>query len=289
MMRMTALLLFFLPISLAAQAEQLVPAGSVMQCMVSDKVSSKVTKIGDPILCQVSRTEMYGRSVLPYGSYLVGHFEEYKDPGHFVGKGWMELRFDRIVVGNDTVIPITTRVIATSEKNTVDGDGKIHGTGHAVRDTVEWMIPVLWPIDLINLPRRGPTPVLKPETRLTLKLMDDVGIPTKTEVQNQPELISRFNYSDPTPPVAQQAAPIEHAYVQPAPVQQQAYAPVERAYAQPSPTVVVVQAPAPVVQQQPQVIVQQSAPPVYGYRPPAPYAYPPVYGYPMPYRYYRPY
>ena len=286
MKRILATLLLVLPGSLAAWAVQLIPAGSVMQCMISEpNVSSKTMHVGDPVLCQVSRTELYGRSVFPYGSYLVGHFEDYKDPGHFVGKGWMELRFDRMVVGNDTVIPISSRVVANSGKNPVDRDGKILGTGHPVRDTVEWMIPVLWPIDLINLPRRGPYPVLKPETRLTVKVLDDFGIPTKTEVQHQPEMISRYNYADPTPaeqPV-QQPAPIQREYPQQpyaAPVQQQSYA-------QPNPTVVVVQAQAPAP-----TIIQQAAPVVRQPRPVAIYGYPPppVYGYPpTPYAYYRPY
>jgi hypothetical protein len=281
MKRILASLLLILPISIAG-AEQLIPAGSSMQCMVSDKISSKTVHLGDAILCQVSHVEMYGRSVFPYGSYLVGHFEDYKDPGHFVGKGWMELRFDRIVVGNDTVIPISTRVIASSGKNPVDMNGRIVGTGHATRDTVEWLIPVLWPLDLINLPRRGPYPVLKPETRLTVKLLDDVGIPTKSEVQHQPEMISRFNYADPTPAVQQQPAPVERSYPQPV---QQSYAP---AYPQQNPSVVVVQAQAPAptyIQQPAPVIVQQPRPVVYGYPPP-----PPPYGYyPTPYGYYRPY
>ncbi len=280
-----------LPTSLTANAEQLIPAGSVMQCMVSDKISSKVTHIGDPVLCQVSHTELHGRSVFPYGSYMVGHFEDYKDPGHFVGKGWLELKFDHLVVGNDTVIPISTRVIAESGKNPVDGEGRILGTGHATRDTIEWLIPVLWPIDLINLPRRGPYPVLKPETRLTVKVLDDIGIPTKSEVQHLPEMISRFNYSDPTPAVqqpVQQPAPIQREYPQPV---QQSYAPppqyaqpVQQAYAQPSPTVVVVQgqAPAPTYIQQPAPVVVNR--PVYAYPPPPAYLYPPPgYGYYRPY------
>ena len=285
MKRILAALLLVLPGSLSTWAVQLIPAGSVMQCMISEpNVSSKTMHIGDPVLCQVSRTELYGRSVFPYGSYLVGHFEDYKDPGHFVGKGWMELRFDRMVVGNDTVIPIASRVVANSGKNPVDRDGKILGTGHAVRDTVEWMIPVLWPIDLINLPRRGPYPVLKPETRLTVKVLDDFGIPTKTEVQHQPEMISRYNYADPTPaqPPVQQAAPIQREY------SQQSYAaPVQQSYAQPNPTVVVVQAQAPAP-----TIIQQAAPVVRQPRPVAVYSYlpPPAYGYPPPpYAYYRPY
>ena len=162
------------------------------------------------------------------------------------------------------------RVVSTSEKNGVDKEGRIHGTGHPVADTVEWLIPVLWPIDLINLPRRGPYPTLKPETRLTLKVLDDFGIPTASEVQRQPELVNRYNYAP-----EQEPAPIERSYAppvqQPAPVQQ-SYAP------QPNPTVVVVQAASPMVIQQPApVVVQQRVPVAYGYPPPPPYyAYPPV-------------
>jgi hypothetical protein len=288
---LSALLLLLLPASFAAApAEQMIPAGSVMQCTVSDKISSKTTNVGDPILCQVSHTELHGRSVFPYGSYLVGNFEEYKDPGHLVGRGWMELKFDRIVVGNDTVIPISARVIQTSEKYPVDSQGRIHGTGHPVRDTVEWMIPVLWPIDLINLPRRGPRPVLKPETRLTIKLLDDVGFPTRDEVQHLPELVSRFNYSDPNPSAGQQdqtqqPAPIERQQPQsyaPPPAYQQ---PVQQAYAQPSnPTVIVVQAPSPTYIQQPSPTIVQQAPAPIVFNP-APAYYPAPYYRPMPYPY----
>ncbi len=188
----------------------------------------------------------------------------------------MELKFDRMVVGNDTVIPIASRVVATSGKNPVDREGKIHGTGHAVRDTVEWMVPVLWPIDLINLPRRGPVPELKAETRLTVLVLNDFGIPTKNEVQHQPEMISKYNYAD-NEPTQQAAAPIERAYPE-----QQA-APVQQTYAQqPTPMVIVVQAPAPTIIQQ---AAPQPAPVIYGYPPPVAYAYPPppppgAYAYP---------
>ena len=93
--------------------EQLIPAGSLVQCTVSEpKLSSKTTAIGDPVLCQLGHSERYGRSVLPVNSYLVGRFEDYKDPGHFVGKGWMELRFDRMVIEPNTVIPVDARVVA---------------------------------------------------------------------------------------------------------------------------------------------------------------------------------
>ena len=224
-----ATLLLVLSASLVARAEQLIPAGSVVQCMVSEPhLSSKTEHVGDPVLCQLSHSEMYGRFVFPLWG-LPGRdyrFEDYKDPGHFVGKGWIELKFDRMIVGNDTVIPISTRVVATSAKYPVDLDGKIHGTGHPVRDTIEWMIPILWPIDLVNLPRRGPYPELKAETRLTVMVLNDFGIPTKNEVQHQPEMISKYNYAD-NEPQQQAAAPIERGYPQ------QQMAPIQQPYAQP--------------------------------------------------------
>jgi hypothetical protein len=257
-----SLLLLVLPFK-ALIAENLVPAGSLIQCTVSEpKLSSKTASVGDPVLCQVSHVEVYGRSVFPYHSYMVGRFEDYKDPGHFVGKGWMELKFDRMIVQPDQVIPIEARVVAVPGYN-VDHDGRILGKGHAVRDTVEWMVPVLWPIDLLNLPRRGPRPVLKEETRLTLKVMDDIGVP---QIQQQEHDEYGFAHRTPTSyeapaasapaPAAAPAAPlpqpIAYSYVPPAPtVIQVQSAPT------PPPTVVQVQSPPPA----PAVVQVQSAPP----------------------------
>lgn len=209
--------------------EQMIPAGSMIQCTVSEpKLSSKTTDVGDPVLCQVGHVELYGRSVLPYGSYLEGRFEDYKDPGHLVGKGWMELKFDRMFIPPGQVIPVSAKVVYVP-KYPVDKQGRIHGKGHPVRDTVEWLIPVLWPIDLINLPRRGPRPVLKPETRLTLKIMDDFGIPMPEQMgyqqQYQPYNAPRDQYGftprqapmNYTPPVATPAPVYEQMnYRQPA-------------------------------------------------------------------------
>ncbi len=286
------LLLLAAPVS--ALADQLVPAGSVISCMIAEgKISSKTQNIGDPVMCQLSHTEKFGRNSFPYGSYLIGQFAEYKDPGHFVGKGWMELKFDRLVVQPDTVVPISARVVATTSKYPVDKEGRIHGTGHPTRDTVEWLIPVLWPIDLINLPRRGPTPVLPAETKLTLKVLDDFGIPTPMEnAVRTPALVSRTTPDEPTYQSYREPAPVERNYA-PQPVQQSyapqpqpqyqpmQYAPVQQAQA---PQVYIIQQPAPViVQQQQPVIVQQ--PVVYHYPPPPP----PMYVYPYGPRYYRGY
>ncbi len=289
--RILSLIALALPIS--AMADQLVPAGSIISCTVSEKVSSKTLHVGDPVMCTLGHTEQYGRSQFPYGAYLMGHFSEYKDPGHFVGKGYMVLDFDRMIVQPDTIVPINARVVQDSAKLPVDADGKIHGKGHPVKDTVTWLIPVLWPIDLINLPRRGPTPTLKPETRLTLRVMDDFGIPTPMEdAVRKPALIARQTPDEPTYESYRPQAPIER---QP----QYAPQPQYQAYAQPSsPVVVNLVQPAPqqqpiIIQQAPQqqpvyiqqqapqqpVIVQQAPPVVYNNYPPPPPRY-------APYRYY---
>lgn len=208
-----SLLLSLVPLAFLAApitgfaAEQLIPAGSLIQCTVNEpKLSSKTTAIGDPILCQVSRSEVYGRAGIPYGSYLVGQFQDYKDPGHFYGKGWMELSFDRIVMQPNTVIPLSAKVVYVPNYP-VDRDGRIRGKGHTTRDIVEWCIPVLWPIDVLTLPRRGPKPVLKAETRLTLKIMDDVTVPV-------PDQMPMYN---PSPYGFSQRPPVSYAPPPPAP------------------------------------------------------------------------
>lgn len=254
--RFISLLCLSLPVA-AYAADQLIPAGSLLTCSVSEgRISSKTTAIGDPVLCTLNPVEKYGRSVLPYGSYMEGRFEDYRDPGHFVGKGWMQLTFDRMIIGN-RVLPVSAKVVQVP-KYRVDQQGRILGNGHPVRDTIEWLIPVLWPIDLINLPRRGPRPVLKPETRLTLEVMDDLGIPDlepQYPQQQQAAMIER------QPPPQQQQAPVIYQNFQqapaPAPAQQVVY---EQPYY------------APPIVVRPRVI--------YGYPPPPP----PPYGY----RYYGP-
>jgi len=115
------------------------------------------------------------RQAFPRGSYLVGHLEASKEPGHFFGKGYLKLQFDRIGLPSGD-LPLEAKVIATRGYR-VDREGKIDGKGHAKRDIVEWLLPTVWPWKVIMLPARGPRPKLKGESTLSLRLMDDVQIP----------------------------------------------------------------------------------------------------------------
>lgn len=119
----------------------------------------------------------------------------------------MELKFDRMFIPPGQIIPISAKVVCVP-KFPVDKQGRIRGKGHPVRDTVEWMIPVLWPVDLINLPRRGPRPVLKAETRLTLKIMDDFGVP-------DPNVYSQQYYQAPRDQYGYSQRPAPMSYDQP--------------------------------------------------------------------------
>lgn len=249
---LVVLSLLLAPQLFADAGQRLIPAGSLVSCTTGDsKISSKTTAVGDPVLCKVEHRR--GDFMLPYGAYLGGEFTEAKDPGHFVGKGWMELSFDRIYLG-DNVYPIDAKVVDVPGYG-IDKDGHILGKGHAVRDTVLWMIPILWPIDLIELPRRGPRPTLKAETALTLRVMEDIQIPNGTEPQRDPYgLIPRGNQSyapEPAAPVQpEQPAPQMSYNQQPAPQPQYAplpqYAPQPQ-YVQPAPPPVMAYAvPAPV-------------------------------------------
>jgi hypothetical protein len=164
-------------LSLGASARDVVlPAGTLLQCTLNEpNFSSATADVGDPVLCHLRSVTEFGQQAFPRGSYLVGHLEAAKDPGHFWGKGYLKLQFDRIGLPSGD-LPLEAKVIAIRGYK-VDKQGDIDGKGHLKRDIVEWMIPPLWPWKVIMLPARGPRPTLKGETVLSMRLMDDVDIP----------------------------------------------------------------------------------------------------------------
>jgi hypothetical protein len=160
----------------AGAREVVLPAGTLLQCTLNEpNFSSATAAVGDPVLCHLHGVVEFGQQAFPRGSYLVGHLASAKDPGHFVGKGYLQLQFDRIGLPTGD-LPLETKVIATNGYK-VDKEGKIDGKGHAKRDIAEWLFPPLWPWKVIMLPARGPRPQLKGESAITLRLMDDVEIP----------------------------------------------------------------------------------------------------------------
>jgi hypothetical protein len=169
----------------ASAREMVLPAGTLLKCTMDEpNFSSSTVAVGDPVLCHLHSVTEFGQQTFPRGSYLVGHLESAQDPGHFWGKGYMKLMFDRIGMPQGDM-PLDAKVIATRGYK-VNKDGDIRGKGHARRDIVEWMLPPLWPWKIIMLPARGPRPTLKGESQLTLRLMDDVQIP-QVQASNGPD------------------------------------------------------------------------------------------------------
>jgi hypothetical protein len=163
-----------------------VPAGTLLECTLSEpKFSSATTSVGDPFLCYPRNLQEFGQPVFPRGAYLVGHLEDAKEPGHFVGKGFLKMTMDRIGLPA-TDIPVRAKVIAVAGYK-VDKDGKVIGHGHPTRDVVEWMLPPLWPWKVLTLPAKGPRPTLKGEVRIILRVMDDFVVPQQVAGNLQPE------------------------------------------------------------------------------------------------------
>jgi hypothetical protein len=171
----------------------LVPAGTLLRCTMNEpNFSSATAQVGDPALCHLASLQQFGRNVFPRGAFMSGRLEADKDPGHFFGKGYMKIVFDRIGTPNVDVA-VDTKVIA-SHGYPVNKEGAIKGKGHAKRDAIEWMFPPLWPWKVLMLPARGPRPALKGEQTLTLRLMEDITIPRTG---------AAYNSRDWRPPYAQ--------------------------------------------------------------------------------------
>jgi len=192
------LTLTLLTFTLSASAREMVlPAGTILRCTLDEpNFSSATVAIGDPVLCRLHSMTEFGRQAFPRGSYLIGHLEAAQDPGHFWGKGFLKIQFDRIGLP-DGDMPLDAKVIGTRGYK-VDKYGDIDGKGHAKRDVVEWMIPPLWPWKIIMLPARGPRPTLKGESQLTLRLMDDVQMPQVSQTFGPDWHFFGHPYNDPS-------------------------------------------------------------------------------------------
>lgn len=187
------------PAANANAQSTLIPAGTLLHCTIDDStISPKTAEVGDPVLCHLNQFTEFGRAAFPRGSYLAGHLEAAKQPGHFIGKGYLNIVFDHIGLPN-TDSDLNARIVAAQGQH-VDKQGDILGHGHAKRDMIEWAIPPLWPWKIITLPARGPQPKLKSEQMVTLKVMQDVELPRLTAYvpsSPSPSQYPASHYGDP--------------------------------------------------------------------------------------------
>ncbi|HKW16391.1 MAG TPA: hypothetical protein VJO35_02665 [Terriglobales bacterium] len=164
-------------VTAGAATRDLIPAGTLLHCTMDEvNFSPKTAQVGDPVLCNLGPLGAFGHSIFPRGAELSGHLQDYKAPGHFWGKGWMAIEFDRMILPGANVLPLSAKIVGAPH-NKVDAHGDIKGKGHPTRDAILWAVPIFWPIKVLTLPARGPYPTLKGENRLTLRLMEDVEVP----------------------------------------------------------------------------------------------------------------
>jgi len=139
-----------------------VPAGTLLRCTLDEpNFSSATADIGDPVICHLNNLREFGQNAFPRGSYLGGHLEADKEPGHFVGKGYLKLNSTASV--SPIRCPVPSKVIAARDtKWIVAGtlwarprDARHRGMAHS--SAMAWKI--------LMLPARGPRPTLKAKSR----------------------------------------------------------------------------------------------------------------------------
>jgi len=151
-------------------------AGNLIYCTINESnFSARTAQIGDPVVCHARPLREFGCSGFPRGTQLAGRLVGYRNPGRFFGRGWMKLEFDRLVLPNAEAT-IAAKVVSV-EGFEVDREGRILSRSHPKRNAVGWMIPILWPVKILTLPLRGPTPALRGEKTIALRLLDDLRIP----------------------------------------------------------------------------------------------------------------
>jgi len=115
--------------------------------------------------------------MLSPGKLPRGHLEADKEPGHFVGKGYLKLEFDRIG------FPI--RISPFPAKSSLPRDTKwiVAGTSWAAatRRETPWNGSFLrCGLEDPNAAGRAPRPTMKGEEQITVRLMDDYPNPSLT-------------------------------------------------------------------------------------------------------------
>ncbi len=168
-----------LSFTLTAKAQDLtiVRAGELVRCTLEEpNLSSATADVGEPVACYLIPFREFAYSVFPRGSFLSGRVSDYREPGRLVGKGWIVLSFDRLILGSKEEVAISAKVVSL-RKFKVDTQGRILGNGHPRRDALAWSLPIFWPSQLIRLPGRGPRPTLKGENSVVVRMLDDVVVP----------------------------------------------------------------------------------------------------------------
>ena len=127
---------FTFAVALRAESTDFLPAGTLLSCTMDEpNFSSKTAEVGDPVLCYLGMTTVYGRTMFPRGASVGGHLEDDKNPGHFFGKGSLTLEFDRLILPGEGILPFAGKVIAVPHYRS---RRMARSTARAMRSAMPW-------------------------------------------------------------------------------------------------------------------------------------------------------
>lgn len=161
-----------------ADKEFVLPPGTTIDLRAGEGLTTKAVSIDEPIIFEVDypiRAFRVGPVLIPRHSLVTARVASANRPGRFVGKANIEFTFESIMIPDGRMYPINARLIKV-RGHKVDSHGRLIGRSHAKRDTFFILFPPTTLFQLALLPARGPDLILRPETRLTIKLLRPVVI-----------------------------------------------------------------------------------------------------------------
>jgi len=175
--------------------ETMIPAGTVLQVVVNERLSTKTLQENDPVLFtladDVRAGGRRGAVLIPRGSSVVGRVVKNDRAGYLIGRSNMDIRIEEIVTADRVYDGLSTKIVEVgkikNKKGDVKADGEINGPGHAKRDTFFLLFPPTTIFQLMATPGRGPDVELPVETRLYVKLMSPIYVERQVaEVKTTP-------------------------------------------------------------------------------------------------------
>jgi hypothetical protein len=175
--------------------ETMIPAGTVLQVVVNERLSTKTLQENDPVLFtladDIRAGGRRGAVLIPRGSSVVGRVVKNDRAGYLIGRSNMDIRIEEIVTADRVYDGLSTKIVEVgkikNKKGDVKADGEINGPGHAKRDTFFLLFPPTTIFQLMATPGRGPDVELPVETRLYVKLMSPIYVERQVaEVKTTP-------------------------------------------------------------------------------------------------------
>ncbi len=116
------------------------PTGTAIRMKLETVLDTSSSKAGDAFTGRVTEDIKLGdRSEIPAGASLGGHIARVPQPLRLRGKPMIQLRPECITLPNGVRFSISAFVVDTNKVNgtDVDDEGRITGSTHTTRDTVE--------------------------------------------------------------------------------------------------------------------------------------------------------